>query len=474
MFQKRTTLPEVGNKYYTSTARGGLSPCIHDGSLKKCAWPGSTLSNCVGWAWGRFSEIMGQPMSNAGAPNAGMWFTNYATQYSRGSTPAVGAIACFSNPGKAGHVLVVEEIYSDGSILTSESGYSSNKPFWNQRRYPPNYMSSPYQFQGFIYNPAVSVSTVTDISSNSDISSAIETLDLSMFTDFSGVDLKTRIGEKKYEELKKLGLIRVIQFGNIDHEFLKTDQINKYIYSNMYTSYNTRNDALGREAQYWDIHGMKPSIGLSDYKLSAMNYTPLLEDIWSNVREKFTYYQMVDEKGYAISNKFHAEGDDAILDSGFVPEEISHDTSRIESNPRNVIEFLHSKGLSYAASVGIAANIKAESNFRTSAVGDKGTSFGICQWHNNRGVAMKEYCNNYGGNWSNNLTGQLEYLWYELSAVSGYGLAALKSVTNTLEGAKQAADIFVRKFERPAKVAEASIKRQNNAEEYWNSIVRYL
>ena len=219
---------------------------------------------------------------------------------------------------------------------------------------------------------------------------------------------------------------------------------------------------------------MKPSIVSTGYQLSAMNYTPLLEDVWSNVREKFTYYQMVDEYGNAISNKFGKDLDQPVLDSGYVPTTIATNLSGLEASPRNVIEFFMKKGMCAAVGCGIAANMKAESNFRTNAVGDNGTSFGICQWHNNRGTAMKSFCENYGGDWNINLTGQLEYLWWELCNNKGYGLSDLRTIYNSLEGAKKAADIFVRKFERPKNVDNASIKRQANAETYWNTIVRYL
>lgn len=464
-FTPRTTCPNANNPWWTHTSRGGNSPCIYDDQLKKCAWPGSTIANCVGYAWGRFSEILGRPMSTAGAPNAGMWFTNYATNFPRGQTPQVGAIACFSKPNAAGHVLIVEAVYPDGSIQTSESGYSGSV-FFSQRRYPPNYMSSPYQFQGFIYNPNVSVESSPSTTSPQMVR------DLSSFTDFTGFDLRARLGDEVYEELLALGLIVVYKIGNTYQELLQTDQINKYIYSNMYTSYNTRNDAIGREAGYWDMSRMKPSIISTGHQLSAMNYTPLLEDIWSNVREQFTYYQLVDESGHPLSNKF-GKGQTA-LDSGYVPKTITTVTSPLSSKPRITIDFLTGKGLSVAIAVGIAANIAAESSFDTSAVGDNGTSFGICQWHNERGRAMKSYCDMYGGDWANNLTGQLEYLWYELNHYSYLGFASLKTVPNTLEGAKQAADIFVRNFERPNNVDAASLKRQAKAEEYWNTIVRYL
>ena len=53
--------------------------------------------------------------------------------YKRGSTPKLGAIACWSlgvvgigNDG-AGHVAVVEQINSDGSIIVSESNYGGTR-----------------------------------------------------------------------------------------------------------------------------------------------------------------------------------------------------------------------------------------------------------------------------------------------------------------------------------------------------------
>lgn len=486
-FVPRTTAPERNNKWWTSKQRGGASPCLHDEKLVYCAWPGSTLQNCTGYSWGRFSEILGAPMQSSPPPNAGTWYSSYASQYNRGQQPQAGAVGCFERPREAGHVLIVEAVYPDGSILTSESGYSTFL-FNSIRRYPPNYMSSPYRFQGFIYNPAVTgqvgrqTSTTSPGTTVEPFEIEHDPRDLSQFTDFTGFDLQKRLGPVVYAQLLSTGLIKIVKIGNFEQQLLKTDQINKYIYSNMYTSYNTRNDAIGREADYWSVSSSKPSISQTEYKISAMNYTPLLEDIWSNVREKFTYYQLVDSSESAISDKFGigktSNGGETttppILDSGYSPTDISNDLSVLESNPRNVIQFFVDKGLTVAAGVGIAANIKQESNFRTSAKGDSGTSFGICQWHKGRGTQMKEYCNRYGGNWDQNLTGQLEYLWFELLTVPSYGLAQLRTVYNSLEGAKQAADIFVRKFERPADVYNSSLKRQANAETYWNTIVRYL
>ena len=53
-FTPRTTCPPSNSPWWTHTSKGGYSPCIHDGQLKNCAWPGATIKNCVVWVWGRF------------------------------------------------------------------------------------------------------------------------------------------------------------------------------------------------------------------------------------------------------------------------------------------------------------------------------------------------------------------------------------------------------------------------------------
>ena len=51
---------------------------------------------------------------------------------------------------------MVEEIKSDGSIITSESGYGCASPFWTSHRYKESGnwgQSTAYRFLGFIYQP---------------------------------------------------------------------------------------------------------------------------------------------------------------------------------------------------------------------------------------------------------------------------------------------------------------------------------
>lgn len=121
---------------------------------------GEITGQCTGYAWGRFMEILGDTPKLSTA-DAGMWYGFTQDGYQRGQTPKLGAVACWSKPGEAGHVAIVEEIHDDGSITLGQSGYSSPNRFFTGQGSPPNYYHSPYVFQGFIYNPNAGTATGT-------------------------------------------------------------------------------------------------------------------------------------------------------------------------------------------------------------------------------------------------------------------------------------------------------------------------
>lgn len=162
-FEPRLSAPSTSNKWWKHTSAGGKNSCILISG-------GSVLPNCVGYAWGRFGEILGKaPKLSRG--NAENWW-DYNDGYERGQTPKLGAVACWRK-GKAGvssdgagHVAVVEKVYEDGSITISNSGYKSTR-FWTQTL-KKGYKMSGYTFQGFIYNPAVSDTSVTKPASSSE------------------------------------------------------------------------------------------------------------------------------------------------------------------------------------------------------------------------------------------------------------------------------------------------------------------
>lgn len=170
-FKPRTAAPYIEDngdssiKYWRSIHNGGLNPFPQPGVYARIA--GDTLPNCTAWAWGRFYEIIGEE-PKLSWNNAEFWFLKDGAHgygddgYERGSIPLPGAVMCWQkgpigSPG-AGHVAIVEDVYSDGSILISESGWQRKAYWWPSRRYKGadgNWgQSSAYTFQGFIYPPS--------------------------------------------------------------------------------------------------------------------------------------------------------------------------------------------------------------------------------------------------------------------------------------------------------------------------------
>lgn len=74
--------------------------------------------------------------------------------YERGKIAKLGAIICFDKIKGNGHVAFVEEIKSNGDIVTSNSGYNGSRFFLKTLKKKKNYSyGEKYIFQGFIYNP---------------------------------------------------------------------------------------------------------------------------------------------------------------------------------------------------------------------------------------------------------------------------------------------------------------------------------
>lgn len=162
VWNKRTTAPALNDVNYITIAGGGINGCIQgnpSGNREKNRQSKySVLPNCTGYAHGRSLEIMKatKPCSELPVCNAEDW--NDMSKWKRGNTPKLGAIACWRSGNNwnssdgCGHVAVVEEIYSDGSYLISESGWSSFY-FRTRRVYKDNVYGSGLTFECFLYNP---------------------------------------------------------------------------------------------------------------------------------------------------------------------------------------------------------------------------------------------------------------------------------------------------------------------------------
>lgn len=135
------TTPPAGKYYYTAV----FNPFFPYWSPPRLA------GNCTWYAFGRFSEVLGEKAALC-LHDAQDWYA-YKDGYQRGQTPKEGAVLCYAGGRYSGlgHVAVVEEVYSDGSVLVSESGYNAFVFRTNRIANYKNY--DGYTFQGFIYNP---------------------------------------------------------------------------------------------------------------------------------------------------------------------------------------------------------------------------------------------------------------------------------------------------------------------------------
>ena len=142
-FTPRLVEPSYDNKYY------------FDDDYNVFEKYGYGMPNCTAYAYGRAYEILGKE-PKLSWNGAGQWYDYNRSNgyYSYGSTPKVGAIACWCYPG-GGHVAVVEQIDSDGSMTLSNSAYGRYDLFFYLTHAKTTDSnpggSSWWTFQGYIY-----------------------------------------------------------------------------------------------------------------------------------------------------------------------------------------------------------------------------------------------------------------------------------------------------------------------------------
>lgn len=159
-FVPRKTTPTKKDLYFVRTCAGGYSSCI---AGKPLQFTGSALSNCVGYAWGRSAELEGNKKCTIGvptvrlkkglyAPTSAWAWMSYVNGRKTGKTPKLGAVCVWKSTVKSsyGHVAVVEEVYSDGSWLSSESAYGGFT--FANRKYNKDSYRKNYKLLGFIYS----------------------------------------------------------------------------------------------------------------------------------------------------------------------------------------------------------------------------------------------------------------------------------------------------------------------------------
>ena len=103
---------------------------------------------------------------------------------------------------------------------------------------------------------------------------------------------------------------------------------------------------------------------------------------------------------------------------------------------------LKASGFSNTGIAAVLVNINAESGFNPNIIGDGGTSYGLCQWHNDRWDNLR----NFTSEWET-VSGQLQFLIHELE--TGY-MGLYNSLLNGYGSATDLANQYCVQFERPA------------------------
>jgi hypothetical protein len=129
-------------------------------------------------------------------------------------------------------------------------------------------------------------------------------------------------------------------------------------------------------------------------------------------------------------------------------ESVGQTSSDLFSNDHAVFDYFVAKGLKNFQAAGIVGNLDQESGASPTAVQSGGPGRGIAQWSvggrwdTDGGDNAVAYASQHGQSvWSLNL--QLDFIWYELTTFSGYGLAQLRATTNVTD----ATVVFQTRFE---------------------------
>lgn len=171
-------------------------------------------------------------------------------------------------------------------------------------------------------------------------------------------------------------------------------------------------------------------------------------------------------------NNLLKQGFSIFIDTTYPAVNVSEATVEIYQYLREEME------LNHAAACGVLANIHLESNFNPLAIGDGGTSLGLCQWHLGRCTNLMNYCSANGLDYCT-IEGQMRYLQFELENSYTHVLNYLLEVEESGQGAYDAAAFWCLWYEIPSYASQRAIQRGNLArEEYypesftWNADVK--
>ena len=183
-YTPRLTAPAYNNKYYYS-------------DLNVFYQYGWGMPNCTCYAWGRAYEILGT-RPNLSVYSAYLWYDYNRDNriYTYGTTPKLGAIACWVySSGTSGHVAVVEKI-ENNTITFSNSAYSTGVEFYTSTApvNDPSNGNKTWIFQGYIYLGDFVSDTPSEVTAEDPATPANITGDVYRITSEDGVNLRSGAG----------------------------------------------------------------------------------------------------------------------------------------------------------------------------------------------------------------------------------------------------------------------------------------
>lgn len=173
----------------------------------------------------------------------------------------------------------------------------------------------------------------------------------------------------------------------------------------------------------------------------------------------------VKEKESSSSKSSSSSNSSGSSSSKSTPDNTTYTPTSGNSKADYIVKTLVANSATTAGACGVLANIEAESNFNTGALGDGGTSYGICQWHNERWTNLKTYCSRNGYN-ASSIEGQTAFLIYELKNSYSSVWSSIRTAKGK-QGARDTAYMMCVKFERPANATTRGKERSNRADKWW-------
>ena len=162
-----------------------------------------------------------------------------------------------------------------------------------------------------------------------------------------------------------------------------------------------------------------------------------------------TQYLAQQKKGTAYSSSSAGSSGSTSVSNGLnLPKDVKRNAS-------SLYKFLTAQGLTANGASGVVGNLVGESNLRTGAVGDGGTSYGIAQWHAGRRDNLLKFAKSLNLDPSS-MEAQEKFLLKEMKSYSGMW----KTLTNPKTSQLDAAGAFMRSFERPADQSDAAAARR--------------